>query len=529
MDSTIAVSTPPTGGTPPAEGEKHANMPLRAGKPARGRSPNKTTPGRASGQTGGVDSTVAEPLEIVRSTSRLTLDITKSTVPEESERKRIFQSLHRVRRTCALVRNELIRQLWRADEDALAAWRATGAKKMRAKDWPFPQINLYKEARAIAPDLASGIAATLSHEVKNKWSVVRFDALVRNECNPPRYRNTAAFPIRAQSFRVKNMGDSNYELSFSLRPGRHPGGMEFSIPIHAWDWKQNEGLLAISSGRWRMGSLLLEQDRRRKSRWYVRISYTRLAALTSSVKTGALHRGISTFLTAVTEAGDQWLYDGHDIEAYLKQMVSRRQAYQRSLKASNRAGHGRSRALAPIATLAGRADRWRDTKCQVVASRVVKWLSDKGVGRVIIEDLSGIRDGDPQELIGGKAVWDRIQTWPYYNLERRILSCCEDVGISVIKVPAHHISQTCPKCAFVEDENAKRIEQRFRCGKCGHRRHIDVVAALAVLARGVAMEEDGASDSSEIDRLRIGGKRGARKPPRKAAGRKEKRAKGRKR
>ena len=450
-------------------------------------------------------------VKVVRATTRIAIDITAKTIPDDAMRKALYQALYQARADCARAANACIRELWKRDEDALIAWRLENDGNPKGKDWRFPQVNLYALVRRVAPDLASGVAATVSYRTNAKWREMRYRALVTLEASPPRYRRDAAFPIREQSFRVRHVDGSDYDLAFSLAPGRHPGGAQFHIPIRARDNHMSLVLGSIASAEWKVGALTIEQDRRRKSRWYARIAYTRLEPLSSGVQVAAINRGIDTFLAGVVGA-ESWLYDGADIESYLRQTQARRRQFQRNLKASGRQGRGRKRALRPIGHLSGKAARWRQTKNQTIARNFVNWLCSRGVGVLYIEDLSGIRDGEPRNLEGGKATWQRIQEWPYFELGSRILACAHEAGIRTFQVPAHYITQTCPHCGYVSADNVDLKRRKIKCGKCGRAEHIDIAAAANVLARGEVMRHGDAKDLKELTPYDGAAKRTARKP-----------------
>jgi IS605 OrfB family transposase len=163
--------------------------------------------------------------------------------------------------------------------------------------------------------------------------------------------------------------------------------------------------------------------------------------------------------------------------AYLKQMQERRKQYQRDAKASGRSGRGRKRILRPIEHLSGKARRWRHTKCQTIARRLAKWLDDRGVKTLLVEDFTGIRDSD----IGNEHINQLIQEWPYFELETRIRSCCEEHGIEVVKLPANYISQRCPRCGHTGKENQDFNRWRLHCTSCGFKQHLDVAAATNLL------------------------------------------------
>lgn len=67
-------------------------------------------------------------------------------------------------------------------------------------------------------------------------------------------------------------------------------------------------------------------------------------------------------------------------------------------------------------------------------------------------------------------------------------------GGMVLKVPAHHTSQTCPCCQHVAKGN-RLTQADFVCVECGYSNNADIVGAINVLAGGhhvLACEVSGA-------------------------------------
>ena len=56
-------------------------------------------------------------------------------------------------------------------------------------------------------------------------------------------------------------------------------------------------------------------------------------------------------------------------------------------------------------------------------------------------------------------------------------------GGTLLAVPAHHTSQTCPECGHVSKDN-RQTQSRFACVSCGHTAHADTVGAINILERG---------------------------------------------
>lgn len=53
----------------------------------------------------------------------------------------------------------------------------------------------------------------------------------------------------------------------------------------------------------------------------------------------------------------------------------------------------------------------------------------------------------------------------------------------LVKVPAHHTSQTCSECGHVSPDN-RPAQAVFHCRACGHAEHADINAAQNIRARG---------------------------------------------
>lgn len=451
--------------------------------------------------------------KIVRASMRLLIDLRALGEPGQLLR----QALYDVQRYATTASNLVMRAYWRQDAQSLDDFQLQhGRLPKTAAEWPSKRINGYQLIRVGVPLLNTGIASVIARAVETKWYQDRYEVLVRQTKSAPHYRLGMAFPLRAAETRFQKT-DTGVVMSFSIRAGRHPGGAEFRVPISWKDDGQKKLLTEIADGHYRHGNVLIEQDRLRPGKWYARIAYTRFVDKRKEGISASINRGMVCFLAAVTQAGEPWLYDGHDIEAYLGQIKRRRQSYQRDSKASARWGHGRDRTLRPIKVLQDKGQRWRKTKCQVIARRLATWLAERNVARVYVEDFAGIRDGEPEKLEGGLHVWTRIQEWPYYELQMRLSACLAESGIETIVVDPHYISQTCPRCGHVHEDNRDLRRWKLRCVKCKYTRHLDIAAAQNVLARGEAVRAEGANGDAGLGGKKSRKKGGARKPGRKGA------------
>lgn len=387
------------------------------------------------------------------------------------------------------------------------------------------QFYAYPILTKLAPSLSAGVTSMVDKNVSDKWQTDRWSALISLEKSPPHYRYTNPIPLRKADVVLSKSTDSRFTLHFSLRsaatrkldasadaPAERK--KEFSIPLIARDEYMREALSLVTGDSARLGALQITEDRLRPGRWYVRIAYRRAVTSRIGGKAAAINKGMVCFLAGITETGSQWLHDGDDIAAYLRQIQSRRQQYQRQVRASSRIGHGRVRTLRPIEHLAGKAERWRETRCQTIARRFVDWLVKEGVTRLYLDDFTGIRDTPPEKLEKGQWIWERIQEWPYYQLQMRISSCCEEMGIETIVRSAQGISSGCSYCG----SRLVSIEKRkIRCSECKKTRHLDISAAAVSLQAGERERAGGAPAEDEGSSKKKGGKkktsRTSRKPP----------------
>ena len=301
------------------------------------------------------------------------------------------------------------------------------------------------------------------------------------------------FPVRKQDCRWR-WDASNKRAAVVVQLFTGVAVSKLLLPIEARDPHQELVLSNLASGEWRSGEVQIERDRLRPSRWYMRVTYKRRIAKRLGGLSAAINRGMRFFLVALIQPtkdyghGETWVYDGADIEATLKQFQRRRQSYQRGVAASGRVGHGRPRALRPIEHLTGVGERWRQTRCRTIARRLARWLSERNVSTVYVEDFAGIRDAPPEMLQVGTAaqkqfVWERIQEWPYFQLGMRLKACLQEYGIAVVEVNPAKNSVRCPQCGAEDPKNRDLARWKLRCKACGYSRHLDVAFCANALQK----------------------------------------------
>jgi hypothetical protein len=416
-------------------------------------------------------------------------------------------------RYATTAQNVGMRLLYRADSDVLDAFMAEHGRLPIPGEviWPSAKayradspVYVYRRMVMAVPELSSSIAATLSKKVVEKWASERVDTLVRQQRSAPHYRLGGPLPIPAQVTQWTWDPSSKRAMvdvtlfSTKKRKGVH----RVTIPVEARDDRQAKELemLALGDGNpavgWRPGEVTIQRDRLRPQKWFLRCAYTRVAVARKEGVAAAINLGMRCLLAFYVEGGPSDIYEARDIEAYLRGIQRRRRDRQNVYRWTDgsRRGHGRPRALQSIEVLAERAANYRKTRMQTLARRFARRLVEMGVNVLYVQKFDGIRDALPELLMASMPrsqwIWERIQEWPYSEMQARIVTCCQDEGIRCVEMAAQYNSQRCPVCGFVSKDLRDLVNWRLKHAGCINR-HLDVGHAMNAIARGAATDPDG--------------------------------------
>ena len=128
----------------------------------------------------------------------------------------------------------------------------------------------------------------------------------------------------------------------------------------------------------------------------------------------------------------------------------------------------------------------RKDKLNKISTAIAKSHSVVVLENLKIKNMTASAAGtisEPGKYIAQKSGLNRsILRQGWFEFERQLSYKLEWNGGELIKVAPHFTSLTCPKCDHVAKENRKN--ESFKCVKCGHEGHADVVGAKNILARG---------------------------------------------
>jgi len=112
--------------------------------------------------------------------------------------------------------------------------------------------------------------------------------------------------------------------------------------------------------------------------------------------------------------------------------------------------------------LSGRERRFqRDTNHQIA-----NWIVSKPYDVIVLEDLTGIRNGNKNKKLG---------KWSFAELRSIVEYKAAAIGKKVVAIDPRYTSRTCSKCGFQKKENRKG--RTFKCKSCGFQIDADLNAS----------------------------------------------------
>ena len=100
----------------------------------------------------------------------------------------------------------------------------------------------------------------------------------------------------------------------------------------------------------------------------------------------------------------------------------------------------------------------------------------------VLEDLTGIRNA--AERVKTKDRYVSV-SWPFYNLEQKLIYKAKQNQSSVIKVDPRYTSQCCPACGHTEKSNRNKKIHLFTCKNCGYTSNDDRIGAMNLYRMGI--------------------------------------------
>ena len=184
-----------------------------------------------------------------------------------------------------------------------------------------------------------------------------------------------------------------------------------------------------------------------------------------------IDRGVRFIATAYDSKGKTTFYDG--------KFIKKKRAHYKNLRRElQKVGTPSSRRR--LKAIGNRENRWMQDVNHCISKALVTNNPEKTL--FVIEDLSGIR-----------AVTERVKTkdryvsvsWPYYDLEQKLIYKANKNKQLVEKVNPAYTSQCCPKCGHTEKANRNKYKHIFCCKNCGYKSNDDRIGAMNLQRMGI--------------------------------------------
>lgn len=99
----------------------------------------------------------------------------------------------------------------------------------------------------------------------------------------------------------------------------------------------------------------------------------------------------------------------------------------------------------------------------------------------VIEDLSRVRQATKRTKKENR--YERV-SWPFYDLETKLVYKALNNQSLVVKVKADYTSQRCPKCGRINKSNRNHEKHLYVCDRCGYSSNDDRIGAMNIYELG---------------------------------------------
>ena len=183
-----------------------------------------------------------------------------------------------------------------------------------------------------------------------------------------------------------------------------------------------------------------------------------------------IDRGIRFLAAAYDSSGKTTFFSGAQVKA-------KRAHYKALRKELQRVGTPSSRRR--LKAIGQRENRWMNDVDHCI-SKALAESYPKGT-LFVLEDLTGIRKATERVKASDRYV---SVSWPYYDLEQKLIYKAAMRGQKVINVDPAYTSQTCPKCGRRDKVSRDKRLHLFRCTGCGYTSNDDRIAAMNLYSMG---------------------------------------------
>lgn len=236
------------------------------------------------------------------------------------------------------------------------------------------------------------------------------------------------------------------------------------------------------------------------ARWMAVVAYgtPKTAGPVDSDVAVVAHRGVAhALMIAIVTRDDIQFHPwfGHEVVDAKAQFRARKQRYQVDAATPRGNGRGRRHRAMKLRQLGDKEQRVTATAMWCAARKLEEVAKESGATIALIESMGTFRCDVKDDR--DRAIPSYIRDWPYAALKTKCLDVLRRrLGLApenIREVSPSYISQTCPACEHVDEDNIARLPRvnaseqwrggTFRCVVCRFTRDLDEVAIMNMVIR----------------------------------------------
>lgn len=324
----------------------------------------------------------------------------------------------------------------------------------------------------------SGNVAQTRQFASNRFNNDKKKGLFKGEVSISNFKKNMPIIIHNKNFKI-SQGNNGYEVDLSLFNMKYQKENEIkrlTLNIDKLGGTEKATLNRIISGEYKQGSAQIIEDKKKKGKWYLTISFSFEQKTENELNSnkimgidlGVVNTATMQVLNTLDDEFD-WIHfsdcmiDGGELIHHRQQIESRRISLQRATKhrGEGSIGHGRQTRVSVVNKIGDKYTRFKDTFNHKTSKNIVHLAVKHNCCAIQMEDLSGYSDEQKERF---------LKNWSYYDLQQKIKYKAEEKGINVNFILPHYTSLRCNKCGFIDKENrdCKNNQAKFKCVNCGH-------------------------------------------------------------
>ena len=333
----------------------------------------------------------------------------------------------------------------------------------------------------------SGNVAQTRQFVSNRFKDDIKKGVFKGEVPLSTFKNTIPIIIHNKNFKI-SQGNNGYEIEMGLFNREYQKENEIKriiLNIDKIGLSEKSILNRLISGEYKQGSAQIQEDKKRKGKWYLTISYSFEPVKTEGLDINKiLGVDLGIVNTATMQVYDSnaekyerlnWkecIINGSELIHFRQKIDARNKQMSIASKCAGdgRIGHGYTTRMKPLEVSRDKVAKFRDTFNHKTSKYIIDIALKYNCGMIQMENLSSFSEMQSESF---------LKNWSYNDLQNKTKYKAEEKGIIFNLIDPSYTSKRCSKCGNIHKENrdCKNNQAKFKCVVCGHEENADLNAA----------------------------------------------------